>query len=256
MKFGDEHFWVNTLGATLENWEIIVRDICLGLLISGIMLFLMTVFLQGMHLFDHDADIGADHDISADSDFGVDHDVSVDHDIGVDSDIGVDHDIAMDHDLGGDFGGDYGTPAPMLLLAATFMLIAGALGTSLYSLGDSIDSFARLGAVIAFPLFCTFLVSWAWGKVAKSSLIELEIDGVRANDDVVALTNVDESGGLVRAQYTSSEGETGQIKLPAKSLPGVIIPKGRTAYVIDKQGSMLLIDEWPNPAQEENSKKK
>ncbi|MFW9916743.1 MAG: hypothetical protein ACFFGZ_14150 [Candidatus Thorarchaeota archaeon] len=258
MRYTDDYFWVNTLGAALEGWEILVRDICLGFLLSGIMLFLITVIFQGMHLFDHDTDIGADHDLSADHDIGVDHDVSVDHDIGVDHDVSMDHDVGADHDISmdHDLDGDYGTPAPLLLLVATFMLIAGALGTSLYSLGDSIDPYARLGAVVAFPLFCTFLVSWTWGKVAKSSLVELEIDGVRADDDVVALTNIDENGGLVRARYISSEGETGQIKMAAKTLPGVVVPKGATAYVIDKQGTTLLIDEWPNPSKEVSFKKK
>ena len=270
MRFTDDYFWVNTIGAALEDWEILVRDICLGFLLSGIMLFLITVIFQGMHLFDHDTDIGADHDISADHDIGIDHDVSIDHDIGidhdisVDHDIGVDHDVSMDHDVSADhdismdsdLDGDYGTPAPLLLLVATFMLIAGALGTSLYSLGDTVDPYARLGAVVAFLLFCTFLVSWTWGKVAKSSLIELEIDGVQADDDVVALTDIDENGGLVRARYISSDGETGQIKMAAKTLPGVVVPKGATAYVIDKQGNTLLIDEWPNPSKEVSFKKK
>ncbi len=235
-------FWQYMLANNLEDWEIIVRDISLGFLISGIMIFLLTVFLQGLHIFDHDTDLGTDHDLSVDHDIGVDHDLSVDHDIGVDHDLSVDQDISFDHDL----GGDYGTPAPFFLLAATFLLVFGALGTSFYSLGDKVDPFVRLAIVVSIPIFCTLIVSWTWKKLAKSSLVELEIEGVRSNDDVIALTNIDEDGGLVRAQYTKDDGTLIQIKLPAKALPDVLILKGATAYIIDKQGSTLLVDEWPN----------
>ena len=126
------------------------------------------------------------------------------------------------------------------------MLVFGALGTSFYSLGDKIDPFVRLAVVISIPIISTLIVSWSWKKIAKSSLPEIEVRGVRPNDDVIALTNIDEDGGLVRAQYTKEDGTLVQIKLPAKALPGVTIPKEATAYIIDKQGSTLLVDEWPN----------
>ena len=253
-------FWQNVLANSLEDWEIIIRDLSLGFLISGILIFLLTVFLQGLHLFDHDTDLGTDHDLSVDHDIGIDHDLSVDHDIGIDHDLSVDHDIGVDHDLSADhdvgvdhdlsidqdLGGEYGTPAPLFLLAATFLLVFGALGTSFYSLGDKINPFVRLAVVVSVPIISTLIVSWSWKKLAKSSLIELEVKGVRANDDVIALTNIDEDGGLVRAEYTKEDGVLVQIKLPAKTLPGVTILKGATAYIIDKQGSTLLVDEWPN----------
>ena len=50
----------------------ILKQICLGSLVSGLLIFLLTLIFTGGHLFDHDADL--DHDI--------DHDVSIDHDIG------------------------------------------------------------------------------------------------------------------------------------------------------------------------------
>jgi len=62
---------------------LILKQICLGSLISGLIIFFLTLFLQGSHLFHYGADL--DHDI--------DHDVSLDHGVALDKDFSLD-DIA------------------------------------------------------------------------------------------------------------------------------------------------------------------
>ena len=66
---------------------LILKQICFGSLISGLLIFFLTLILQGSQLFDHDTDL--DHDI--DHDF--DHGVGIDHDLG-----GVDLDVDVDID--------------------------------------------------------------------------------------------------------------------------------------------------------------
>ena len=73
---------------------LILKQICFGSLISGLLIFFLTLILQGSHLFDHDTDL--DHDI--DHDF--DHSVGIDHgvgDIGLDTDIDIDDLIKIDY---------------------------------------------------------------------------------------------------------------------------------------------------------------
>ncbi|MFX1516423.1 MAG: NfeD family protein [Promethearchaeota archaeon] len=251
---------------------LILKNVCLGSLLGGLIIFFLTLFLQGSHLFQHgtDLDHDVDHGVSLDKDFSVDHDVSVDHDISMDHDFSLDHDISVDHDLSidsdvdidvdhdisvgidkdvhidkqfdlHDHGAD--TPTPLMLLLGTFMITFGASGTFLIDMvaqGPPPYSLILLAFIIGFPFASTYVVTKIWGKMAVSEAYETALETIKIDDAVKTLTTVDTKGGLVVIETQSVHGP---VKMAAKTKYGAIA-RNMTAYVIEIQGNTLIIDEW------------
>ncbi|MFX0093254.1 MAG: hypothetical protein ACFFBD_15975 [Candidatus Hodarchaeota archaeon] len=237
----------------LYLWEEIIREICLGFFILGVILFIMTVIFNAGHLFSHDVDHDISHDVSHDisHDVSVDHDISLDHDVSLDHDLSIDHDISVDHDIsegGHDFGAESAdSPTPLLLLVASFMLSAGGFGIWAYSV--DLNPIIRLLAVIGLGLGTTFVVSKLWSKLAITSVGAIEVHLVRVGQEVVTITEIDERGGLVTVQTP-----IGPLKMSGKTIPNQTIPKNRTAFIIDRIGGHLILDEKPLDYYEETSK--
>ena len=259
------HIYLSIMVQTeIELFLFILKQICFGSLISGLLIFFLTLIFQGGHLFgDHDADF--DHDIDHDIDHGisVDHsgvdfgdtdlDVDTEIEIGVDVDtdasiaidkhisFGTDKDISIgaDKDLDhGDIGTD--TPTPLMLLLGTFMITFGGSGTIL--INDAIHPMISVFITIALPFGLTYLVSKIWGRLAVSEIYETALETIKIDDEVKTLTTVDQDGGLVLIETSSVHGP---VKMAAKTNFGAV-PKDVTAYVIEIQGNTLIIDEWPS----------
>lgn len=218
---------------------IILKQICIGSLISGLMIFFLTLFLQGSHLFDHDTDLDHDfdHDISIDhdvGDIGVDVDVDTDIEISVDKDIHLGMDKDVDHGLGGD------TPTPLMLLLGSFMISFG--GTGVILIDSAIHVLLVLSLTVAIPVGTTYVISKAWSKLAVSDMYEPPLETINVDDEVITLTTVDTEGGLVRINTSSVHGP---IKMSAKTTSGAIA-KEMIAYVVEVQKNSLIIDEWPS----------
>ncbi len=233
---------------------LILKQICFGSLISGLLIFFLTLILQGSHLFDHDTDL--DHDIDHDFDHGVgiDHgigDIELDTDVDIDSDItvGIDKDIhvGIDKDVDlTDHGFDADTPAPLMLLLGTFMISFG--GTGVILIDDSIHIIVLLAVLILIPVGTTYLISKVWARIAVSEIYETPLETIKVDDEVKTLTTVDTYGGLVLIQTSSIHGP---VKMSAKTETGAIA-KGMVAYVMKVEKNSLIIDEWPST---EKSKK-
>jgi len=229
----------------IEFLLFILEQICFGSLISGLMIFFLTLFLQGSHLFDHDTDLDHDfdHDISIDHDVG---DISLDTDIDIDVDVDTGIEISMDKDvhLGMDKDIDHGlgadTPAPLMLLLGTFMISFGGSGVIL--IDYPIHIILLLIIIIAIPVGTTYLISKAWSKLAVSDMYAPPVETIKVDDEVTTLTTVDTEGGLVRIETSSVQGA---IKMSAKTKSGAIA-KEMIAYVVEVQKNSLIIDEWPS----------
>ncbi|MFX1506132.1 MAG: hypothetical protein ACFFDC_08450 [Promethearchaeota archaeon] len=253
---------------------LILKNVCLGSLFGGLIIFFLTLFLQGSHLFhsgadlDHDVDHGVsldkdfsvDHDVSMDHDFSVDHDISVDHDFSVDHDISVDHDLSLDTDVDHDISvgidkdihidkhldlQDHGadTPTPLMLLLGTFMITFGASGTFLIDAvaqGPPLYSIILTAFIIGLPFGTTYVVTKVWARIAVSEAYETALETIKIDDPVRTLTTVDTQGGLVVIETQSIHGP---VKMAAKTKYGAIA-RNMTAYVIEIQGNTLIIDEW------------
>ena len=97
----------------LEYFLLFLKAVSQGSLVGGFIIFFLTLFLQGSHLFHHDTsidhdvdhDVSLDHDVSVDHGVSLDHDVSVDHGVSLDHDVSVDHGVSLDHDVSIDHGG-------------------------------------------------------------------------------------------------------------------------------------------------------
>ncbi|MHA1993696.1 MAG: hypothetical protein ACW97Z_04085 [Candidatus Hodarchaeales archaeon] len=233
---------------------LILKQICFGSLVSGLLIFFLTLILQGSHLFDHDTDL--DHDIDHDFDHsvGIDHDigdVDFDADVDIDSDVsvGIDKDvhIGMDKDLNlTDHGYDADTPAPLMLLLGTFMISFG--GTGVILIDNTINIILLLAVLVLVPLGTTYLISKAWSKIAVSEIYDTALQTMKIDDEVKTLTTVDTEGGLVLIQTSSIHGP---VKMSAKTKSGAIA-KDMVAYVMKVERNSLIIDEWPST---EKSKK-
>ncbi len=223
----------------------ILKQICFGSLISGLMIFFLTLFLQGGHLFDHDTDLDHDfdHDISIDHDIG---DISLDTDIDVDIEVDTGIDISMDKDvhLGMDKDVDHGlagdTPAPLMLLLGTFMISFG--GTGVILIDTAIHILLLLILIITIPVGTTYLISKTWSRLAVSEMYDPPLETINVDDEVTTLTTIDTEGGLVRINTSSVQGP---IKMSAKTKSGAIA-KEMIAYVVEVQKNSLIIDEWPS----------
>jgi hypothetical protein len=233
----------------MENLDLpliifILKQICLGSLVSGLLIFLLTLIFTGGHLFDHDADLDhdIDHEVSFDHDIGdvdVGGDISIDKDIhiGVDKDIHVGVDKAVDlHD----HGFDADTPAPLMLLLGTFLISFG--GTGVILLDSAIHFAITLSLIALIPIGVTYLVSKSWAKLAVSEIYETALETISVDDEVKTLTTVDTDGGLVLIHTSSIHGP---VKMSAKTRTGAIA-KGMIAYVVEVQKNSVIIDEWPS----------
>lgn len=226
---------------------LLLEQICLGSLISGLILFFLTLFLQGSHIFDHDTDI--DHDI--------DHDISLDHgsiDLG-DTDIDTDLNLDVDHDVGlhvdkhfdiKDHPLEVDNPTPLMLLIGTFLMVFGGIGTIL--LQTSINPIFIIGLTFIIPIGTTYGISKLWGKLAVSEIYETPLQTIKIDDKVKTITTVDTDGGLVVIETSSIHGP---IKIAAKTKYGAIA-KDMEAYVVKIDSNAVIIDEWP--LSEENKK--
>jgi hypothetical protein len=250
----------------IDLFLMVLKQICLGSLISGLIIFFLTLFVQGSHLFDHDTDIDhdIDHDVSidhggmdlghADVDLDTDVDLSVDIDtdvsIGIDKDIhlGVDKDIHLSADKHidlHDHGIDADTPTPLMLLLGTFMITFGGIGTLIIDI--ALHPLIIIFIIFALPVITTFLVSKIWGRLAVSETYEMPLETIKIDDPVKTITTVDTEGGLVVIDTSSIHGP---VKMSAKTRYGAI-PKSMTAYVIEIQKNTLIIDEWPSTEDKE-----
>ncbi|MFW9778733.1 MAG: hypothetical protein ACFFE8_07740 [Candidatus Heimdallarchaeota archaeon] len=221
----------------LDLLLLILRQICLGSLISGFIIFFLTLFIQGSHIFDHDYDLNHDfdHDLTVESDItaGLDKDIHV----GIDKDInvGVDKDLDLhDHQI------DVDTPAPLMLILGTFMITFGGTGTFLLN-NSVVNPLISILITIVSPFLVTIGVSKLWARIAVEDTYQTALETVKVDDEVKTLTTVDTQGGLVRVETPSIHGP---IKLAAKTRFGAI-PKDMPAYVVEVKGTLLIIDEWP-----------
>lgn len=215
----------------LESWELIVLQITLGSLISGIILFLFSVIVSSMNL-DHSGPDAPDSDIHFDG-FGSDTDFG--------SNVELDHHLNLEHLEGS---------APLMLLMSTFFLMFGSIGYPIYQY-ELFTPLLRLLISIIGPLIFVKLVSLVWRRFLASESA-YEIPHVKVDNQVTTLTKVDENGGLVLAD-TSDIDRTqeklhlaGDIKMQAKTRNNLVIGRGETAYVIEIQpNNTLIIDTWP-----------
>ncbi|MFX1465860.1 MAG: NfeD family protein [Promethearchaeota archaeon] len=215
----------------IKGFEAVLLDISVGFFISGILLFVLTALLLGIHGLDHSGDHSIDgHDISHD----ISHDVgdhSIDgHDVG-------DHDMShgVEHeDVHSETGGD---SAPLMLLVSTFMLSFGAMGISLFQI--QMDSLMRIMIMFLTPIVITIVVARIWSKLAKSELGALVRPRELIGRTGTIVHQTTYRGGSVRV---TTEGPMGAILFPAKSNEvGEEFYKGDVVEIVDAEGTTCLV---------------
>ncbi|MHA1974209.1 MAG: NfeD family protein [Candidatus Hodarchaeales archaeon] len=213
-----------------ETILLLLEQVCIGSLISGLIIFFLTLFLQGGHFFDSDTDF--------------DHDVSLDHgDLNLDTDLSVDMDHGPDFHVDKEFGlKDHGfesdSPTPLMLLLGTFLITFGGIGLVL--LQTNLEPFSIILFSFLIPILTTVGMSKIWSRVTVSDTYQTPLETIKIDDKVKTITTVDTDGGLVVIDTSSVQGP---IKMAAKTKYGAIA-KNMEAYVIDIQGNTLIIDEW------------
>ena len=146
---------------------------------------------------------------------------------------------------------------PIVLLMASFLLMFGAVGFSIYQ-SQLFDPILRLIILIFFPIGFVVLINEVWGRYTGKNH-GIEIPTVSVDNQVLTLTDVDELGGLVLAETGSyDKPETlrlhEKMKMQAKTLPGTKIDRDSIAYIIDIDAkNTLIIDLWPKIAKKKNS---
>ncbi len=238
----------------LFGFEDVLWYIAIGLLISGGILVILSVFLNfenfthalgfgdhdiASHDFgvgDHDISVG-DHDISVgDHDIGVaDHDIGIgDHDIGgVEHDISIgDHDIVTDHDVGiGDHDiGDKDitavhldgikdathTSAPIFLLLSTYFVMFGILGVATLKIPSASIALRifRIILIIVSPYLLALSLTHLWRKISSTTVKPIKRGVELVGKIGTVYVPVDSKGGIIHVDLGESLGIQ---KLHAKS---------------------------------------
>ena len=239
----------------LESWELIIFNLALGSLISGFLLFFFSIFTAGFHSGNaghgHVGHVGHTSHLGHISHLNhLPHIPHIPH-------LHIGHASHGAHAHGHVHHGgklEQNPSTPILLIISAFMLMFGAIGTVIYQL-QLYDPIFRIFSVILIPLFFVKLVSVIWNKLVSNEF-GYAIPTVSIDNQVKTLTAVDEKGGLVLADTGNLDKpdtlHDEQIKMFARTLPGVSIERNNIAYVIDiDPKNALIIDFWPRVAKKE-----
>ena len=203
MKLFGNNFEVRNM---LQSWELTLYQLSVGSLLSGILLFVFSMYTTRFHI---------------------------------------------------KFIKHQKSSTPIILLLASFLLMFGAVGYSIYQ-SQLFDPYMRLIMVIFLPIIFVLAINYVWGRYT-GKYHGIEIPTVAIDNQVRTLTDVDELGGLVLADTgTYDRPETlrlhEKMKMQAKTLPGTKIDRDSIAYIIDIDAkNTLIIDLWPKIAKKENS---
>jgi len=172
---------------------------------------------------DIDIDVDADIDIDVDADIDIDVDVDLDYDIGtefdsieadvdvdvdagvdIDSDVDIDVDTDIDIDVDSDIFGTTITPAPIMLLASTFLLVFGISGISLYYIItiEALKFIMFIGSP-STALIASKYLNVAWKHIAKSQYYKISSTQNLIGREGEVVLPIDERGGVIRINSTS-----------------------------------------------------
>jgi membrane protein implicated in regulation of membrane protease activity len=155
---------------------------------------------------DVDVDIDADMDVDIDADMDVDIDIDADVDIDADMDVDtdIDIDVDVDIDVDSDVFGTTITPAPIMLLASTFLLVFGISGISLYYI-ITIEAlkFVMFIGSPSIALFTSKYLNVAWKHIAKSQYYKISSTQNLIGREGEVVLPIDERGGVIRIKSTT-----------------------------------------------------
>lgn len=224
----------------MEEFYLIIYQICLGLFIGGMIFTVISFILAGLS-FETQSELS--HDISHDLSHDISHDLSYDisHDLSDDISHDLSHDISHDlsHDLDTDaFQSMSVTPAPAMLLLSCFILFTGALGISLYEI--IFEKIIWLIITFTVPYLFTKGISKLWKKIAVSKSYQILAETNLIGKKAIVCMIVDEKGGLIKVPTKSPiEFE----KFPAKPLYSLSkFDVDEEVYICDMENNYFLID--------------
>ena len=241
-------------------------SICLGLFIGGLLFSIISVFLAQMESqslgqdidtdvdvdVDIDADVDVDVDIDADVDVDVDIDADVDVDVDIDADVDVDVDIDADVDVDIDVDIDvdvdvdsdtFGTttsPAPIMLLASTFLLVFGISGISLYYIItiEALKFIMFIGSP-SIALITSKYINVAWKYIAKSQYYKISSTQYLIGREGEVVLPIDERGGVIRIKSTTPMKYEKLHVLPYND--GSYFERGMKVYIVAVKDNKLRV---------------
>lgn len=230
-----------------------IYDLAIGCLISGFLLTIFSIFTSGIHVGGHGgghAHFGhLNHVPHFHFHFG--HHAHISH--GHVSHGGVHAQVHTQVHTHAQHQAKFqeNPETPIMLILSVFLLMFGAIGTVIYSMGI-FNPVIRILLTIFLPIIIVKVVSILWNKVVENDTGS-NFPIVSIDNQVLTLTAVDENGGLVLADTGDlSRPETlhsdEKMKMNAKTLVGSI-ERDTIAYIIDiDQHNTLIIDLWPKQA--------
>ena len=245
-------------------------SICLGLFIGGLLFSIISVFLAQMESqslgqeidtdvdidadvdvdvdidadvdvdVDIDADVDVDMDIDADVDVDVDIDADVDLDVDIDADVDVDVDIDADVDVDSDTFGTTTSPAPIMLLASTFLLVFGISGISLYYIItiEALKFIMFIGSP-SIALITSKYINVAWKYIAKSQYYKIASTQYLIGREGEVVLPIDERGGVIRIKSTTPMKYEKLHVMPYDV--GTYIERGMKVYIVAVKDNKLRV---------------
>ncbi len=232
----------------------VVFSISLGFLIGGIIMSILSFFLAQMESnilgegevdvdVEVDVDMDVDVDVDADVDADVGADIDADVDVEMDADVDVEMDVDTDSDVDVEAASDI-TPAPIMLLFSTSLLLFGISGILLYYIFPEEYRFIMFFLSPFFAYISTKVINLIWKKIAKSRFYEIASTKNLIGTEGVVVLPIDDRGGLIKIKSnTPMKFE----KIPVKPLiPFSTFERGEKVYICTTRDGKLLVDRDKN----------
>ncbi|MHA2197282.1 MAG: hypothetical protein ACXABO_17005 [Promethearchaeota archaeon] len=262
------------IGFLYPDFYNLYISLCLGLFIGGFLLSIISTFLAQMESnisgtgeldaevdvdIDAEVDIDVDAEVDVDFDAEIDVDIDAEVDVDIDAEIDVDVDAEVDVDIDAEVDADIDaemeveiegevdsdivstvTPAPIMLLFSTALLVYGISGLSLYFLSNEEIRYYIFFITPAISFLSVKVINSFWKVLAKSRYYRISSTKNLIGTVGEVILKVDNRGGIIKVHSnTPLKFERLHVK---PLIDRAIFERGDQVYICDVQNGYLLVD--------------
>ena len=196
---------------------------------------------------DADIDVDADVDVDIDTDVDIDIEAEVDIEYDVEAEIDLDTDVDVDSDLDTEVEAEVDsdvvstiTPAPIMLLFSTALLVYGISGLALYYALRVDLRFIIFFVAPVIAYLSTKVINAFWKVIAKSRYYQISSTKNLIGIEGEVVLKVDDRGGLIKIHSnTPMKFERLHVKPVVEAS---VFERGDKVFICDVKNGYLLVD--------------
>jgi hypothetical protein len=229
-------------------------SICLGLFIGGIIFSIISLYLAQMEAsigggeiegdLEYESEIGGEAgeveaEVDIDTELDIDTDLEAEIDLDVDSD--VDLEAELDTEIEGVYKTSSTTPAPIMLLLSSGLLVFGITGIILYY---ALVEILKFFLFIITPIITYVVIiglNKSWKKIAKSRYYTISSTQNLIGKEGEVILTIDNRGGLIKIPSNTPLKFEKLIVRPLKE--DSVFERGEKVFICTVINNMLLVDD-------------